>query len=156
MGKINVTFKDLGHVFLALDDDGKNYRIFLNEPFKKNPDKVSSSLEEYIENSLGEGAGTVDNPIIVRIAGSRINRCVPITEEDLKAIQSGESEGDCVKDMDGNYIEILPRRSSDEKFPLNGILYDEKGAATVRNYALDGTCKDRDEMHRIAIFHETD
>lgn len=149
-----VTFSKIGDLFyLAQEEDGR-YSLFLDDPMKGG-ERVDMTLEQFIEETLGEGPGDVMNPIVVRVAAGKVTRCVPLSEERLNALYSEESNGDFIKDMEGNYVDILSKRSQDKRFPLNGIIYDSQGGiAATRSYAMDGTCKDADEDHRIAIFHE--
>lgn len=149
-----VSFSQIGDLFyLAQEEDGR-YSLFLNDPMKGG-EKVDMTLEQYVEESLGKGPGDVLNPIVVRVAAGKLTRCTPLTEELLNALYGGESKGDFIKDMEGNYVDILSKRSQDKRFPLNGVIYDSQGGiAATRAYAMDGTCKDADEDHRIAIFHE--
>lgn len=130
-------------------DSKKNIHWFDADPMKT-PDRDAHEVEpvELLEEFYG-GAGTVGNPIVVRIAGALLNRCEPFAISQPAAIRTGKLSRH-LEDLDGRIVEIINAYNPNAEFPLNGVVMDREGRPVdYATYSVSGACSDGVESHSL-------
>lgn len=142
-------------VYLTMDSSD-NYRWYPVDPLRAIKEGIEpfDSLEELIVDFLKDNANNV-NPIIVKFAAAKIIRAENFTIDIPARIVKGEIKDREIRDYEGTPVELLFRRGDDPRFPVNGVVYDDKGnIISTRTYSLKGECSDGVYEHTLAIWEK--
>lgn len=138
-----------GEIFLVRGSDGKGH-CYLQDPMKiKDRDSVEVDFADTMFGFFGDSNAV--NPMVLHISGAVFSRGEAFDISMPAKVRSGSYDGH-FEDMEGNIVEVLPMRSSDPLFPVNGIvLTREGGFVAQRHYNGQGQCSDKDGNHVILV-----
>ena len=123
-------------------------RWYEKDPMKTaDRDDAEVDLTEVLEDFYG--AGSVANPVALRLVGARLYRCEPFAISQPAAIRMGKLARH-LEDLAGHVVDILDARNPDVEYPLNGVLMDRDGHMTgTATYSMKGECSDGNPDHAL-------
>ena len=139
------------YLFIAEEENGQ-IRWYATDPMKAGAnDAAIVDPGRLMVDMLGHC--TKANPIVIKIGGAILERSFAFDASIPDQMRKGTLAAH-IRDYEGNYVEILPMRSNDPDFPLNGAVLDEAGEPICfRKFSFRGACADDNPNHSLVVFH---
>lgn len=138
-----------GEIFLVRGRDGKGH-CYLQDPMKiRNRGELEVDFTETMFGFFGESNAV--NPMVLHVSGVVFSRGEAFDISMPAKVRTGSYDGH-FEDSEGNVVEVLPVRSPDPLFPVNGIVLTRDGRLVEqRLYDGTGRCADGNADHALYV-----